>query len=921
MSISLYLTYPLRSLLRGKLRTWLAIFCIAVGVMSIVALQLVGLMILNAYTSNVRDLNGGDISVSTQQQNVVFKQSDLAFFARLKRNGTISAYTPFVTATGTLSNSASLQQRFNVEAVDPHSFPVVTPPTLTTPANGSLSSLLVKNQALVSQTFLTTSHRQVGEVVDLHTITPSHDLRDMQVKIAGVFPNSGLFTQAGSMLLVSIANFQAAAPGVPLPYDMVDIATVDASHASIADSLIEGQFYFTTTQTAASLLQNNQSQASLISKFLELAGLLALLIGGIGIVNTMQVILSRRNTEIAMLKTTGYRRQDLYLLFGLETGLLGLIGGVIGAGAAIGVSSVVRGLIQQSFGLNMPFLLDPVTIGGGVLIGLVTSLIFGIMPVVEAANIRPLQVLRELPEGKRAISTASRIGLLVLLSVLFCFLASYLMQNALWGIGVVYGTFLFLALLSVFCSLIILVVSALPVPERPNARYLSLVIVSALLSGVLTLLVPAFGILLLAVALLGLGLPLFPQTWKANTRIALRNLGRQRGRTTTIMLALFVGVFTIGLILAVGDDLRSELDTTLSSSLPFNVNVITTGNETQALHMKISTIPGLTASEQTLFASTSPLAINGVPIQKALPTGSASQPSANSMGNANAVEHMSTIEGYDVTNAQFPALHHLIITNGRDLNATDMGTDDVLVGSSLVQQGPLHLKMGETITLVSSDGKSTRTVSIVGAYNQGASDVTGDIISPTATALALSPVNQLQTIFYLKINANMVDQAKATLGQIVPTAVVFSTSDLTSAIDQILGNIVLMLTTIASLSMLAGVLIVANAVALAMLERRRELGILKSVGYTSRMILGEVLIENGIIGAAGALLAMAFVALAANLAGHLIFQVLNLTGNFALNGWLVVGLVVGMAFLAMVVAALVALRSVQVRPLEVLRYE
>ena len=215
MNISLYLSYPLRSLLRGKLRTWLAIFCIAVGVMSIVALQLVGLMILNAYTSNVRDLNGGDISVSTQQQNVAFKASDLAFFAGLKRNGTISAYTPFATASGTLSNNASFQQRFNVEAVDPHTFPVVTPPTFTTPANGSLSTLLSANQVVVSQTFITTYHKQVGDVIDLHTITPSHDQRDMQVKIAGVFSNTGLFTQAGNMLLVSLANFQAAAPANP----------------------------------------------------------------------------------------------------------------------------------------------------------------------------------------------------------------------------------------------------------------------------------------------------------------------------------------------------------------------------------------------------------------------------------------------------------------------------------------------------------------------------------------------------------------------------------------------------------------------------------------------------------------------------------------------------------------------------------
>src|SRR5258708_28348129 len=103
-----------------------------------------------------------------------------------------------------------------------------------------------------------------------------------------------------------------------------------------------------------------------------------------------------------MLKTLGYRRLDLFLLFGLEAGLLGMAGGVVGGAAAPGVSFLVRNLVQQTLSINIPFVLDPLTIGGGVLIGLVTALIFGLMPIVQAANIRPLNVIRELPEGSRA---------------------------------------------------------------------------------------------------------------------------------------------------------------------------------------------------------------------------------------------------------------------------------------------------------------------------------------------------------------------------------------------------------------------------------------------------------------------------------------------------------------------------------------
>ena len=125
-----------------------------------------------------------------------------------------------------------------------------------------------------------------------------------------------------------------------------------------------------------------------------------------------------------------------------------------------------------------------------------------------------------------------------------------------------------------------------------------------------------------------------------------------------------------------------------------------------------------------------------------------------------------------------------------------------------------------------------------------------------------------------------------------------------------------MLVAIASLSLIAGVIIIANAVALAMLERRRELGILKSVGYTSSTVLSEVMIENGVVGAVSALLALLLVTGAITLLGSLIFNL-----AFSVSSLIVVCLIAGSALLAMLTAALVAWGSVRVRPLEVLRYE
>jgi putative ABC transport system permease protein len=66
MKASMYFHYASRSLLRGGQRTILAIFCVAVGVMAIVGLQLVGYMLQNSLTTNTRDTNGGDIAISAQ---------------------------------------------------------------------------------------------------------------------------------------------------------------------------------------------------------------------------------------------------------------------------------------------------------------------------------------------------------------------------------------------------------------------------------------------------------------------------------------------------------------------------------------------------------------------------------------------------------------------------------------------------------------------------------------------------------------------------------------------------------------------------------------------------------------------------------------------------------------------------------------
>jgi ABC-type antimicrobial peptide transport system permease subunit len=373
------------------------------------------------------------------------------------------------------------------------------------------------------------------------------------------------------------------------------------------------------------------------------------------------------------------------------------------------------------------------------------------------------------------------------------------------------------------------------------------------------------------------------------------------------MVALFIGVFTIGLVLALGQNLQTQISNSFSQNLTYNVVTMTSGTDTTTLQAKLGTVPGLSKTRTDTFTQTTPVAINGQPLQQVLPTASDDRQSV--------IGFLSTMEGYDLSQHSPSST----IVQGRNLNANDAGTNNVVISDLLTSSGPfqMHLKPGDTITLASADGKTIRTATVVGVYARSSGDHVGDVLASTATVHALSlATTGTTTITYMKIDPAQVNNALNTLGHIVPNASVQNLADIGAYIGQMLNNILDVLIAIASLSLIAGVIIIANAVALAMLERRRELGILKSVGYTSGTVLSEVMIENGVVGAVGALMAMLLATGAIILLGTMLFNL-----AFSMSPVIVISLVGGSALLAMLTAALVAYGSVRVRPLEVLRYE
>ena len=164
--------------------------------------------------------------------------------------------------------------------------------------------------------------------------------------------------------------------------------TVDSTSEALPVAINLGGSEGVVVAIPSDLLEAQGAVDTTLRNILFLMGGLALLVGGVGIANVMSISVIQRSGEIGIRRALGHTKVTIAMQFVLEALFVGVLGGLAGVLAGVGVIYLVSAVLGWVATLNLPLFL----VAGGM--ALIVSIIAGLYPALKAARLEPLETLR-----------------------------------------------------------------------------------------------------------------------------------------------------------------------------------------------------------------------------------------------------------------------------------------------------------------------------------------------------------------------------------------------------------------------------------------------------------------------------------------------------------------------------------------------
>ena len=591
--------------------------------------------------------------------------------------------------------------------------------------------------------------------------------------------------------------------------DSVSSVVVAADDGVGADELrdrISASLPAAAEAVTGSDLAAEQSQAidedflGFLRTFLVVFAGVAVLVATFSIHNTFSVVAAQRQREWALLRAVGATRGQVVRSTAAEVAVVGLVASLIGVGAGLGLAAVLTAALD-AMGLDVPtasLSLSGGTVLVGVLVGLVATLVAGLGPVVVTSRVRPIAALRA---GAAEHQSLGRVR---------------------GAVGVVLAV----------GGAVLMVAPGLGWWDGP---------VAAVGLGALALLV---GVLLLAPVIAVpvarvLGSPVAALRGAAG-RLARENATRNPRRTARMSTALLVGVGVVTVFMVFGASATGYVDRSLARSVRADLVIQADGFSGAGL------APGIGDELRSIDGVDHVAGLGWGTVKVLRTTEDAGVPSAGASAGTDAVD-VSVADP-----AELAAVTDLGVVSG-DLGALADG--EIAVSSAEMEAR--GWRAGDEVGLLMPDGR-TDVARVAVEFSH--EDIVDGVLVPLSTWQQHVPQTSAALVMVGLDPGTDPEAVRAEVDAVAAGAGAPPSMDHGEYVDmaagevgQILGIVYVLLT----LSIVIALMGIANTLSLSVMERTRELGLLRAVGETRPQVRSMVRWEGVIVAVLGTSLGMA----------------------------------------------------------------
>ena len=758
------------------------VLSVAVGVAALVGVRGFSESFRRTLTTEARSLMAGDLSARIFREPTAEEKKKVLEVAA--RNGGLQNtwVTEMVSMASVPPDPVPLL--VSLKAVDPAEYPYYGVAQLQ--PEMSLGQALQGDSAIVADEFLIRLNAHIGQTLRLGGVN---------FKITAVLKQEPDRMMAGAGLgprvMISRASLEKTgliAPGSRASQRLLMRFPANADAPAIrkqVESALPDAQVMDFKEGNPALSQGLDNATAILS----LICLVAMVLGAIGVAMAMHAHLEQRMDMLAILKAVGARSSDLLRIFLLQTLGLGLVGGLLGVTAGVGVMAALPAVFGSLLPMNTNLGFPLRSVLAGLATGLLTTLLFCLPPLLDVRAVRPVLVLRRLveqaPGGFRA------------------WLGRWWARRLQLGIGVV-------------------VVAALGGIAWALSDSVKVGGWFALLFTIALIVL----LILAAVALRSLrfGLNRVRLRLPSSLRHGLANLYRPGNQSAAVLASLGTGVMLILAVYLMQGALLRDIRNTASPKLPNVFLVDVTSDEVQGVRDFFKHQPGVTQALDLIpVVSGRFVSLNGK--------------TPDQLKDAHFPRRM--LENAELSwSDSAPAGDK--VTQGKWWSSADAAEFAVSEGAAK----RLGLGLGSAVQL--EVGGRTLNLKLGAVYR-------ADGEHPGARVSFVLPPGQLKdepATWYggAHIDTKQVPTMERALFAVYPTITVINIADVLDRIESVVDQITFVVRFLAGFSILAGLMILASSIASARFRRMREAVVLKTLGATRMRIVRTFSVEFSVLG-------------------------------------------------------------------------